>query len=89
MKMGPDALGTVENESGSAKYDNGSWGVDAIGTVENASGRPPTAEKVSGRAKHENIFAVGTAENEFGRAKHENRRRRHRYRQKRVRERKT
>jgi hypothetical protein len=58
MKTGPDALGTDENESGSAKQDpthlappkmnpgaqNMKTGPDALGTAENESGR----------AKHEN-----------------------------------
>jgi hypothetical protein len=41
MKVGPDTLGTGENESGSAKHENGT---DALGTAENESGT----------AKHEN-----------------------------------
>jgi hypothetical protein len=41
MKMGPDSIGTAENESGSAKH-------------ENATRRPCTMENESGRAKHEN-----------------------------------
>jgi hypothetical protein len=42
MKIGPGAIGTAENESGSAK--NMKTGPDAIGAVENEFGR----------AKHEN-----------------------------------
>jgi hypothetical protein len=41
MKTSPDALGTVENESGRAKQ-------------ENETRRPSTAENESGSAKHEN-----------------------------------
>jgi hypothetical protein len=40
MKMGPDALGTVGNESGIARHENGTR-------------RPRIAEKLSGRAKQE------------------------------------
>jgi hypothetical protein len=40
MKKGPDALGTTENESGSAKHET-----DALNTAENDSER----------AKHENV----------------------------------
>jgi hypothetical protein len=32
MKIGPDALGTAENESGHAKHENGTH---ALGTAEN------------------------------------------------------
>jgi hypothetical protein len=35
MKTGPDALGTVEKESGNAKHETGP---DALGTAENESG---------------------------------------------------
>jgi hypothetical protein len=43
MKTGPDAVGTAENESGSAKHENGTaqnlkMGPDALGTVKNGSG---------------------------------------------------
>jgi hypothetical protein len=41
MKTGHDALGPTENESGSAKHENGTR---ALGTTENEYGR----------AKHEN-----------------------------------
>jgi hypothetical protein len=40
MKTGPDALGTAENESGSAKYENGTR---------------RTAENELGSAKHEKV----------------------------------
>jgi hypothetical protein len=33
MKTGPDAVRTVENESGSAKHDNMITGLDAFCTV--------------------------------------------------------
>jgi hypothetical protein len=35
MKTGPDAPGTAENESGSAKHENGNGRPDALGTSEN------------------------------------------------------
>jgi hypothetical protein len=41
MQTGPDVLGTVENESGSAKLENGTR-------------RPRYRENKSGCAKHEN-----------------------------------
>jgi hypothetical protein len=62
MKTGLDALDTAENESGSAKHQNGtqyplavrpkmSSGVQNMKTVADALG---TTENESGRAKHEN-----------------------------------
>jgi hypothetical protein len=42
MKTGPDALGTVENDSRRAKHENGSR-------------RPRDRRNQSGRAKHENV----------------------------------
>jgi hypothetical protein len=78
MKTGPDTLGTAENESGSAKHENG-------------TPTPPIPSKMIPGAQNMKMRpdALGTAENEYGRAKHENGTRRPRYRRKRVRERKT
>jgi hypothetical protein len=72
-----DTLGTVENESSSAKHENGTL-------------RPWYRRK---RVREQNMQpgpdALGTAENEFGSAKHEKGTRRPGYRGKRVRKRKT
>jgi hypothetical protein len=93
MKKGPDALGTVENESGRAKIEKGTsplvlpkmsprvqnmkTRLDTLGTVENESGS----------AKHENgTGRPGTVEKVSGSAKQEVGTRRHRDRRKCVRE---
>jgi hypothetical protein len=57
MKNGLDALGTAENESGSAKHGNGTR-------------RPRYGRKRVWGAKHENgIRRLGTTENESERVK--------------------
>jgi hypothetical protein len=81
MKMGPDALDTAENMTGSEKHEHGKerpryrrkW--DPTPTV------PP---KMSPGAQHivTGPDALGTAENESGCAKNENGTRRRRYRRK-------
>jgi hypothetical protein len=97
MKSGSDALGTTENESDSAKHENGTrrpryrgkrvrdrqtWKRDPTPSV------PPKTSPWSQNLKTL-PDALGTAEIEFGRAKHENRTRRTLHRRKRVGERKT
>jgi hypothetical protein len=77
IKTGPDALGTVENESG---CENMKAGPDALSTVENESG----SEKMKTGPD-----ALITAENDSGSAKREKDTRRPRHPQKYVRERKT
>jgi hypothetical protein len=69
MKMGPDALGTAKNESGSAKLENG-------------TPTPSLAPKMSPGAQNLKTGpdAFGTAENDFGSTKHENGKRCSRYR---------
>jgi hypothetical protein len=68
MKMGPDALGTEENESESAKHENGTL---------------ITAKKCSGaQVMTRGPDALGTAENESESAKREKGTRHPRYRQK-------
>jgi hypothetical protein len=61
MKMGPDALGTAEIESGRAKH-------------ENKTPRPRyRGKRVRERKKKKTVpDALGTAENESERGKHEN-----------------
>jgi hypothetical protein len=97
MKTGPDALGTVENES-CAQYMK--TGPDALRTIENEYGRtiyekrdptPSVSPKTSLGAQNmkKGPEALGTAENESGSPKHENGIRRPRFRRKRVRARKT
>jgi hypothetical protein len=97
MKSGPDALGTVENESRRAKYENGT---DALSSSENESGSakhdkrdttPSVPLKTSLGAQNMKTRpdAHGTAENESERAKHENGTRRTRNHRKRFRVRKT
>jgi hypothetical protein len=80
MKTGPDALGTVENESERVKHDN-------------RSRRPRCPRYRRKRVQAQNMKigadALGTVKNEPGRAKHKNGRRRPRYRRKRVQTRKT
>jgi hypothetical protein len=63
MKTGPNALGTAEKESGSAKHDNGTRSV-----------RTKTGSGAQNMKTGPD--ALSTAENEFGSAKHENRTRR-------------
>jgi hypothetical protein len=77
MKTEPDALGTAENKSGSAKHERGP---DALGTVEMILGAQNMKKGPD---------ALFTAENESRNAKHENGTWRPRYRQKHVRGRKT
>jgi hypothetical protein len=70
MKMGPDALGTAEKESGRTNHENGTR-------------RPPTDENESGSAKNEiGTDAFCTVENESGSTKHKNGTQRTRYRRK-------
>jgi hypothetical protein len=71
MKGGPDVLGFAENESGSAKHENG-------------TPTPSVSLKTSQRAQNmkKGPDAHGTAENEFESAKHENWTRRPRIRRK-------
>jgi hypothetical protein len=72
-----DALDTVKNESGSAKYENGT--------------RRSLPPKMSPQAQNMNTRpgALGTAQNGSGSPKHEDSTQRPRYRRKRVRKRKT
>jgi hypothetical protein len=90
MKMGPDAPGTAENESGRSKR-----GLDALGTDENEFGSAkhekydltlsvPPKTSPSAQNMKTGPNALGTVENEFGRGKHENGTRHSRHRQKRV-----
>jgi hypothetical protein len=71
MKTGPDAVGTAENESGNAKYENGTCrprdrrNETTLG-AQNKETCPGTQNMKTGPD------ALGTAENEFERAKHEN-----------------
>jgi hypothetical protein len=73
MKIGTDALGTAENESGSAKHENGTDALNmkmvpvALETVEDESGAQNmkkghhalvTVENMSGSAKHENKIVL-------------------------------
>jgi hypothetical protein len=97
MKTGPDALVTAENESRSAKHENGTQrhqyrrkGVRVRKTLK----REPTPSVPSKMSPGEQnmttgLDALGTAENNFGSAKHENGSRHPLYRRKRVRQRKT
>jgi hypothetical protein len=61
MKIGPDYLGTAENESESAKHKK-------------REPTPSVPPKTSPRAQNmkKGPDALGTVENEFGRAKHVN-----------------
>jgi hypothetical protein len=78
MKLGPDALGTAENESRRAKHENG-------------SPTPTVPSKMSPGAQNMETGpdALSTSEHESGRSKYENGTRRPRYRRKRVQELKT
>jgi hypothetical protein len=76
IKIGPEALGTAENETRSPKHEKGA---DTIGTAETIQG----AQK-----KKTGLDALGTAENMSESAKRENGTRHPRYRWKRVQERK-
>jgi hypothetical protein len=97
MKMGPDALGTAENMSGSQKHGKGTrrprYRQKRVRTRKTRKWdpRPPVSPKTSPRAQNVKTRpdAVGTAENEYGSAKRENKTRRPRYRRKRVRDCKT
>jgi ferredoxin len=94
MKMGPDALGTVKNVSGRAKYENGTqciWHCGKCVREHKTCKRDPTLSvppKTSLGAQNMKTGpdALGTAENEYGSTKHENGTRRTRHRRKRVRE---
>jgi hypothetical protein len=89
-KMGPAALGTVENESGSTKHENETRRpryrrkrVRARNTLKRdptASVLPKTSQGAQNMKKGPD--ALGTAENESGTAKHKNGTRRPRYRRK-------
>jgi hypothetical protein len=78
MKMRPDAIGTAQNESGSAKYENGTrrpprlqkrarerktWKRDLM-----PSSPPKTSPGAQNMKTGPNV--LGTAENESGSAKH-------------------
>jgi hypothetical protein len=83
MKMGPDALGTAENESGRAKYENGTRRtryhrkrVRGYKTWK----RDPTPTGAQNMIT--GLEPLCTAENDSGRAKYENGTRRPRYRRK-------
>jgi hypothetical protein len=90
MKKGPDALGNVENESWSAKHENG------IGRPQYRRKRvlerktlkldltPSVPPKMSPGARNMKMRpdTLGTAENESESAKHENGNRHPRYRRK-------
>jgi hypothetical protein len=97
IKKEPDALGTVENETGHAKYEKvtrhpryyrtwvrkrKTWKRDPTPSV------PPKTSPGYQNMKT-GPDALRIVENKSGRAKHENVTRRHRYRRNRVRERKT
>jgi hypothetical protein len=86
MKTGPGALGTAENESGSAKFENGTRHCQYCKKRDTTPSVPP---KMSLEAQNMNTGpdAIGNPENGFGSAKHENGTRRARYRRKRVQER--
>jgi hypothetical protein len=97
MKTEPDAIGTAEKESGSAKHENGTRGpryrrkrVRARKTRKRDT-TPSVPPKMIPGAQNMKTEpdAIGTAENESGSAKHENGTRGPRYRRKRVRARKT
>jgi hypothetical protein len=97
MKIGPDNLGTVENESGRAKHENGyrrpryrRKRVRARITLKQDPMAAVTPKMSPGT---QNLKTgpddLGTAENDSSSAKHENGARCPPYRRKRVRERKT
>jgi hypothetical protein len=93
MKTRSDALGTVENESGSAKHENGTQRpryrrkcVRALKTLKRDP-TPSVSLKTSQGAQNMKMGLddLDTLENESGRAKHENGTQRPRYRRKEVR----
>jgi hypothetical protein len=87
MKMGPDALNTAENESGSAKQENGSqrpWYRRKRFRERKTLKWDPTPSVPPKNESGRND--LGTVENDYGSAKHENGNRRPRYRRKRVRD---
>jgi hypothetical protein len=97
MKMGPDDLGTTENESGHAKHENGTRHPPyrrklvrelKIGKRVSTPSVPP---KMSQGKQNMNTGqdTLGTAEDVSGNVKHKNGTRRPLPRQKHVRERKT
>jgi hypothetical protein len=97
MKTGPDALYSAENESGSAKHENGTGCLRyhqiraREGKIRKWDPTPSVPPKMSPGAQNRKTGpdAPGTAENEYGSAKQENQIGRPWYRRKRVRERKT
>jgi hypothetical protein len=96
MKMGPDALGTTENESGSAKHENGNrrprYRRNRVQARKTGKGEPTHSalQKMSPGAQNmkTGTDALSTVENKFGRAKHKSGTRRTRQRRQRVWERK-
>jgi hypothetical protein len=97
MKTGPDALGTAENVSGSAKYEKGIWcpryrwkWIRERKTLERDPA-PTVPPKMSSGAQNMKTRpgSLGTAEKMSGSAKHENATWRPWYRRKQVRGRKT
>jgi hypothetical protein len=97
MKTGPDAVGTAENESGSAIHENGTQSrrycrkrVQKHKTCK-LDPTPSVSPNMSLGAQYMKTGSdtLGTGENEFGSAKHENGTRRPPFRQKCFRERKT
>jgi hypothetical protein len=97
MKTGPDALSTVENESGSAKHENGTRRTrhrrKRFRELKTRKWDPtplaPPKTSSGAQNKKKGLVAPGTAEDESVSAKHGNGTQRPRYRQKRFRERNT
>jgi hypothetical protein len=97
MKTGSDALGTAENESGRAKYENGTrrpryrWKIVPARKTWKRDMSPSGPSKMSLGAQNMKTGpdALGNAKNMSGSAKYENGSRRPRYRRKRVRARET
>jgi Tol biopolymer transport system component len=95
-KTGPDALGTAENETGSAKHENVTrplWYRRKRIRARKKRKRDPTTsvppkKNPGAQYKKTRPEALGTAENESGSAKHENVTRPLWYRRKRIRARK-
>jgi hypothetical protein len=80
MRKGPDALGTVKNESESAKHEDGTrrprYPRKQV-RAQKARKRDPTPSvmpkmSLSAQNMKTGPDALGTTENESGRAKHEN-----------------
>jgi hypothetical protein len=97
MKTGPSALGTIENESGSAKHEKGSWRPRYhrkwVRELKTWKRNPTPSEPPKMRPGAQNMKtgsdALRTVKNVFGSANHRNGTRRRRYHRKLVRERKT